>query len=60
MWKELDEAKKRQKKSKSESLAKVQEKLKAMDLCPMGYEWLPVSGGYRCAGGSHFVSLKDL
>jgi hypothetical protein len=33
-----------------------QEKLKAMGVCPVGYRWIKQSAGYRCAGGSHYVS----
>jgi hypothetical protein len=33
-----------------------QEKLAKMGVCPMGYQWIRQSGGYRCAGGSHWVS----
>jgi hypothetical protein len=30
-------------------------KLKRSGRCPMGYQWIRQSGGYRCAGGSHWV-----
>jgi AAA+ superfamily predicted ATPase len=31
-------------------------KLRAMGTCEMGYCWIAQGGGFRCAGGSHFVS----
>ncbi|ROV96595.1 hypothetical protein VPNG_09032 [Cytospora leucostoma] len=31
-------------------------KLHTMGVCPVGYSWIKQSGGYRCAGGSHFMS----
>jgi len=36
--------------------AREQEKLARMGVCPVGYHWIRQSGGYRCAGGSHWVS----
>lgn len=35
-------------------------KLETMGVCPMGYQWIQQSGGYRCAGGSHFVGDGQL
>ncbi|KAI1436113.1 P-loop containing nucleoside triphosphate hydrolase protein [Xylaria sp. CBS 124048] len=35
-------------------------KLKSMGLCCMGYEWIPQEGGYRCAGGSHYITNGKL
>lgn len=37
-----------------------QKKLKSMGVCPVGFQWLKQQGGYRCAGGSHFVSDAQL
>lgn len=36
--------------------AQVQAKLREMGVCVAGYRWIRQSSGYRCAGGSHFVS----
>jgi len=33
-----------------------QAKLRKMGVCVAGYNWIKQSHGYRCAGGSHFVS----
>ena len=40
--------------------ARMQERLRSMSVCPMGYRWIKQAGGYRCAGGSHFVSNMQL
>lgn len=38
----------------------IQEKLKQISPCPAGFAWHKVGGGWRCAGGSHFVSDRKL
>ena len=38
----------------------VQAKLRFMGVCPVGYQWIKQAGGYRCAGGSHYVSDQQL
>ncbi|KAK8123367.1 hypothetical protein PG999_003285 [Apiospora kogelbergensis] len=35
-------------------------KLKQMGVCPMGYSWIKQDSGYRCAGGSHFVTEEAM
>jgi hypothetical protein len=37
-----------------------QKKLMMLGPCPMGYTWIKGSGGYRCAGGSHWLSDAEL
>jgi len=34
----------------------MQKKIRMMGPCPMGFRWIKGSGGYRCAGGSHWLS----
>lgn len=38
----------------------MRKKLEIMGACPMGYHWIRQEGGYRCAGGSHFVGDGQL
>jgi hypothetical protein len=41
--------------------ARVQEVLRAIGKCCMGFDWLREGdGGYRCAGGSHVCSAADI
>ncbi|KAF1998618.1 P-loop containing nucleoside triphosphate hydrolase protein [Amniculicola lignicola CBS 123094] len=37
-----------------------QRKLMAMGCCPAGFHWIKQAGGWRCAGGSHFMMDQDL
>jgi hypothetical protein len=50
------ERKKQELKEKMRREAEERAKLKRSGKCPMGYEWIKQAGGYRCAGGSHWVS----
>lgn len=35
---------------------KAQQKLRQMGICPMGFQWVKQTGGYRCSAGGHFVT----
>ncbi|RYP33869.1 hypothetical protein DL768_011074 [Monosporascus sp. mg162] len=55
----LRKAQEEAEKKKRQELA-VQEKIREMGICPMGYRWIKVGGGYRCAGGTHYLSNSQL
>lgn len=38
----------------------VQQKLRTLGVCVQGYQWIKQANGYRCAGGSHFVTDAQL
>ncbi|KAG6147076.1 hypothetical protein E4U28_007793 [Claviceps purpurea] len=52
--KELMEEEERRKKE-----AEMKKKLKMQGRCPVGYDWIRQAEGWRCAGGSHFVSDQE-
>ncbi|KAF8129487.1 P-loop containing nucleoside triphosphate hydrolase protein [Boletus edulis] len=52
--KQQEEAEKRRK------ALEMQQKLDHMGHCPAGYRWIRQGSGYRCAGGSHFMSHGQL
>jgi len=39
---------------------KAQARLREMGVCEAGFRWIKQASGYRCAGGSHFVSDAQL
>jgi len=55
-WREKQQEEERRKREE----AKVQQKLRQMGVCVAGFQWIKQSGGYRCAGGSHFISDAQL
>jgi SpoVK/Ycf46/Vps4 family AAA+-type ATPase len=56
---ELEAAREAERKRQQEE-AKAQQKLRSMGVCPAGFQWVKEAGGYRCTGGSHFVSNAAL
>ena len=52
--------KRKEEEEKRKKALEMQQKLKHMGLCPMGYEWIKQASGYRCAGGSHYISDGQL
>ncbi|KAG6140375.1 hypothetical protein E4U38_007485 [Claviceps purpurea] len=52
--KELMEEEERRKKE-----AEMKKKLKMQGRCPAGYDWIRQAEGWRCAGGSHFISDEE-
>ena len=48
--------KQKEEEEKRQRELEMQRKLDQMGLCPMGYQWIRQASGYRCAGGSHFIS----
>lgn len=55
---ELEELERKRKTAADEKRkeAQAQTKLRHMGVCPVGFRWIKQHSGYRCAGGSHFVS----
>ena len=56
--KRVAELKEEERRRKEE--ARVQHKLREMGVCVAGFRWIKQSSGYRCAGGSHFISNAAL
>ena len=54
------EAKRREEREKKQKEEQAQKKLREMGVCSAGFRWIQTGGGYRCAGGSHFVSNVEL
>jgi SpoVK/Ycf46/Vps4 family AAA+-type ATPase len=45
---------------KEEEHRRIQQRLRACGPCPMGYSWYRCGGGWRCTGGSHYMSDGEL
>ena len=53
-----EERKKREAEKRKEQAA--QQKLRNLGVCVAGFRWIKQAGGYRCAGGAHFVTDAQL
>ena len=56
----LEDGRRRQKKNFEAQEEKVRKKLQELGVCVAGYRWQREPGGWRCAGGSHFMKDADL
>ncbi|KAL8995168.1 MAG: hypothetical protein Q9169_005053 [Polycauliona sp. 2 TL-2023] len=45
---------------RKEKEVKAQQKLRELGVCVAGFQWFEQAGGYRCAGGYHWVTDKEL
>ncbi|KAK3707142.1 hypothetical protein LTR37_012311 [Vermiconidia calcicola] len=47
-----------------DAVRRLDQRIQAMFLrcrpCPMGFVWIPLPNGYRCGGGTHFVSDLEI
>ncbi|KAL6872062.1 P-loop containing nucleoside triphosphate hydrolase protein [Trichoderma novae-zelandiae] len=55
IMRELVEQEKRRKKE-----VEKQAKIRALGICPAGFNWIKQADGYRCGGGSHFLSTAQV
>ncbi|RYP13854.1 hypothetical protein DL767_010543 [Monosporascus sp. MG133] len=55
----LRKAQEEAEKKRRQELA-VQKKIREMGICPQGYRWIKEGGGYRCAGGFHYLNNSEL
>ncbi|KAI6040717.1 P-loop containing nucleoside triphosphate hydrolase protein [Pisolithus marmoratus] len=52
--------KQREEALRQNKIEEAQKRLRTMGVCPVGYQWIRMGSGWRCAGGSHFVSDAQL
>jgi hypothetical protein len=57
--KELERRRKAEEERKRQE-ATAQTKLRQMGICPAGFQWIKQGGGYKCAGGTHWVNDAQL
>ncbi|CAB9509012.1 NFX1-type zinc finger-containing protein 1 [Seminavis robusta] len=54
------EAEARRRQEEQRRREETQRRLQQINPCPAGFTWYKQGGGWRCCGGSHFVSDKEL
>ena len=65
-WLAMEEERKRREEAERKRVEEQRQKeqtmkrLQQINPCPMGFCWHRQGGGWRCAGGSHFVSNEEL
>lgn len=55
----LRRAREEEERKRQKELA-IQRKLNEMGVCVAGFQWIKQPGGYRCAGGSHYIGNTQL
>ena len=50
----------REKDEKAEKEKEFQKRISSLGLCPMEFVWIRQTDGYRCAGGSHFLTFDQI
>ena len=53
-------AKKAEEDKKKQEQVRIKTKLRTMGVCVQGFQWIQQPGGYRCAGGAHWVTNSQL
>lgn len=54
------EQERRKREEERQKEMEAQKKLRNLGVCVQGFRWIKQAGGYRCAGGAHFVSDAQL
>ena len=54
------EAEREAERKRREAEVRAQTRLRQMGRCVAGFQWIKQAGGYRCAGGAHFVSDREI
>ena len=39
---------------------KIKDALDSLGRCPANYQWVKIPGGYKCTGGTHFITDEEV